>query len=58
MIFFGKFQSEQILSHKKFVLVTESSTMKSPAPKFISAMLVFLCLGHTKTKENQMNSAN
>ena len=40
----------------KFFLVTESSTMKNPAPKFISAMLVFLCLGHTKTKENQMNS--
>ena len=40
----------------KFVIVIESSTMKNPAPKLIWAMLVFLSSGHTKTKENQMNS--
>ena len=50
------FHSEQLLSHMKFAPVTESSTMKNPAPKLIWAMLVFLSLGHTKTKENQMNS--
>ena len=40
----------------KFVLVTESSTMRNPAPKLIWAMLVFLSSGHTKTKENQIKS--
>ena len=51
MFFFGKFQPEKILSHMKFVLVTESSTMNNPTPKLIWAMMVFLCVGHTKTKE-------
>ena len=29
---------------------------RTTAPKFILAILVFLCLGHTKTKETQTNS--
>ena len=39
---------------KQTLMVTPQ--WRSTSPKFILAILVFLCLGHAKTKENQTNS--
>ena len=36
--------------------VCEPVTAKNHCPKFISTILVSICLRHTKTKENQTNS--
>ena len=35
---------------------THSNTRRTTPSKFIFAILFFLCLGHTKTKENQTDS--
>ena len=42
-----------ILDDKIYVEIT---AMNHFTPKFISAILVFLCFGMTKTKENQTNN--
>ena len=34
----------------------DESQRRTTAPKFILTILVFLCLGHSKTKETQTNS--
>ena len=39
-----------------YIIHFENAQGRTTASKFISAILVFLCLGHTITKEIQTNS--